>query len=54
MPIYVNKTEIVWRNGQTQGRAVAHYLSPDDERIPHYPPTGCEVIYEEEQHHDHA
>lgn len=52
MPSYVNATEVVWRNGQTQGRTVAHYLSPDDVRIPHYPPTGCEVIYEEEQPND--
>lgn len=38
----------------TDTQRVAEYLSPDDARIPHYPPTGCEVIYEEEQNHDHA
>lgn len=31
---------------------VAEYLAPDDARIPHYPPTGCEVIYEEEEQKD--
>lgn len=54
MPVYQKATEVAWRNGQTQGRTVAHYLSPDDERIPHYPPTGCEVIYEEEQTNDQS
>lgn len=55
MPKYQKATETVWRNCQPQqGRVVAHYLSPDDARIPHYPATGCEVIFEEEQTDDHS
>lgn len=54
MPTYLKETESVWQVRQTKGRSVAQYLSPDDARIAHYPATGCEVIYEEEQPNDHS